>query len=276
MKQMKVKFCSKKLRSNFAKVVAYVSSIVSFVLAFFDLSQHIRYIILIGVLIVLAILFLMIWYRANHEKEKILEFKETTVTIKFGDIFTEPGQKVIAFNEYFDTQVDNKIIASSSLNGIFITKYSVDATEIDNVIKSDEKLRNNVISQNVQRPNGGKNIRYKLGSICPYKNEFLLLAFSHFDDDNRAYLSVEDYISCLMHMWNELDICYAGRPIVIPLLGSGITRFKNVELSPQDLLTYMIMTFKLSKVKFNNTSSLTIILNEKIRDNINLYDIREI
>lgn len=276
MKQMKVKFCSKKLWSKFAKVVATVTSIVSFVLPFIDLSQQFKFFILIGVLIVLSSSFLIFWYRANHEKEKILKINETTVTIKFGDIFTEPGLKVIAFNEYFDTQVDNKIIASSSLNGIFITKYSVDATDIDNEIKSNKKLKNNVIARNVKRPNGGKKIRYKLGSICPYKNEFFLLAFSHFDDDNRAYLSVEDYMSCLMHMWNELDICYAGRPIVIPLLGSGITRIKNVKLSPQELLSYLLITFKASKVKFNNTSSLSIILNEIIRDNINLYDIREI
>ena len=78
-----------------------------------------------------------------------------------------------------------------------------------------------------------------------------------------------------MHMWNELDAFYAGRPIVLPLLGSGITRFNNSDITPQELLKYILMTFKASKVKFNNTSSLMIILNDKIRDDINLFDIQE-
>lgn len=78
-----------------------------------------------------------------------------------------------------------------------------------------------------------------------------------------------------MHMWNELDRYYAGRPISITLLGSGITRFNNTEIHPQELLKYIIMTYKASKVKYNNTSSLTIVLSEKLREEINLYDIRE-
>ena len=43
--------------------------------------------------------------------------------VKIGDIFSESDFKVIAFNEYFDTQVDNKIIAESTLNGMYIRDY---------------------------------------------------------------------------------------------------------------------------------------------------------
>ena len=78
-----------------------------------------------------------------------------------------------------------------------------------------------------------------------------------------------------MRMWNELDKYYAGRPISVTLLGSGITRFNSNEIAPQDLLNYIVMTFKASKVKFNNTSSLSIVLDKHVRDEINLYDIQE-
>ncbi|MCC9872603.1 hypothetical protein HK153_06800, partial [Streptococcus agalactiae] len=44
----------------------------------------------------------------------------TTLIVKSGDIFEEDGLKAIAFNEYFDTTVDDKIIAKKSLNGQFI------------------------------------------------------------------------------------------------------------------------------------------------------------
>lgn len=69
------------------------------------------------------------------------------VTIKVGDIFQQPGLKVIAFNEYFDTQVDNRIIAESSLNGTFIKCHLNGAVEnLDSHIESyafdqSEKLR---------------------------------------------------------------------------------------------------------------------------------------
>lgn len=218
--------------------------------------------------------FLIMWILANKKDEKKLKINSTNIVIKYGDLFEEEGLKVIAFNEFFDTQVDDKVIATSSLNGIFITEHSDGASTIDNKIDSEIRLKQSIISENVHRKFGGKTTRYKLGCVCPYYDYFLL-SFSHFDDDNKAYISVEDYISCLMHMWNELDIYYAGRPIVLPLLGSGITRFNTSDITSQELLKYMVMTFKASKVKFNNTSSLTIILNEKIRDDINLYEIQE-
>lgn len=141
-------------------------------------------------------------------------------------------------------------------------------------INNEERLKNNVIQENVSRPYGGKTTKYKLGSICPI-DDYFLLALTHFDDENKANISVEDYISCLMHMWSEIDKYYSGKPVSLTLLGSGITRFNNAEITSQELLKYLVMTFKASKVKFNNTSSLTIVLNEKIKDEINLYDIKE-
>ena len=271
---MKVKICNKKLWANFIKVVSAVAAVLSLVLTVVDIDQKLRLIISAVILAILIIIFLVMWYIANHTDEKKLKINSSNVTIKYGDLFAENGIKVIAFNEYFDTQVDNKVIAKSSLNGIFINEHSGGANTIDDAIDNEMRLRKNIIKDNVPRPYGGKRIKYKLGSVCPY-GDFILLALSHFDDDNKAYISVEDYISCLMHMWNELDAFYAGRPIVLPLLGSGITRFNNSDITPQELLKYILITFKVSKVKFNNTSSLTIVLNDKIRDDINLFDIQE-
>ena len=70
-------------------------------------------------------------------------------------------------------------------------------------------------------------------------------------------------------------IYYAGRPISLTLLGNGITRFNNGDVTAQELLKYILLTFKASKVKFNNKSSLTIVLDEHVRDEINLYEIEE-
>ena len=58
------------------------------------------------------------------------------VAIKTGDIFQQPGLKAIAFNEYFDTLVDNKVIGDTSLNGVFIQKHlGVPTSELDRYIE---------------------------------------------------------------------------------------------------------------------------------------------
>ena len=127
------------------------------------------------------------------------------------------------------------------------------------------------MQENVQRLYGGKTTKYKLGSICPV-DDYFLLALTHFDEDNRAYLTIEDYISCLMHMWNELDVYYAQQPIYMPLLGGGITRFNGANVELQDLLKYIIITFKASRVTFK--SGLNIVLYDGDKEKINLHDIK--
>ena len=190
----------------------------------------------------------------------------------YGDIFKRDGIKVIPFNEYFDTTVDNKIISEISLNGQYINNHSKGKEYLDSIIKHDQHLEKNVIERNVHRENGGKTARYTLGTICR-DDDYFLMAFTHFDEDDCAYLSPEDYVNCLMHMWHELDVFYAGRPVNITLLGNGITRLKNEEILEQELLQNIISTFEMSKVQFGNTSSLTIVLSESVRDKINLYNI---
>lgn len=51
---------------------------------------------------------LFIYYK-NYKKVTLV-INNTIVKIFFGDIFKMPGKKIIAFNEYFDTIVDEKII----------------------------------------------------------------------------------------------------------------------------------------------------------------------
>lgn len=271
---MKVGFFSKTLWKNFIKSVSVISGALSLILSFIDMKQYIRIIIGVVFIVTIMCIYFRMLIRANKTMSKELETNGTRIKIVFGDIFTQSGIKVIAFNEFFDTCVNNKIISDTSLNGIYINEHSAGSQEIDIAIDNEERLSKNIVSSNVQRKNGGKSIRYQLGTICPV-NDYFLLALTHFDDDNRAYLSVEDYISCLMHMWNELDIYYAGRPISLTLLGNGITRFNNSDVTAQELLKYILLTFKASKVKFNNKSSLTIVLDEHVRDEINLYEIEE-
>ena len=66
----------------------------------------------------LALTYLMIWLRSNSLNSININVEGSDVAIKTGDIFQQPGLKAIAFNEYFDTLVDNKVIGDTSLNGV--------------------------------------------------------------------------------------------------------------------------------------------------------------
>lgn len=268
----KIKITNKKLWANYTKPVSISAGIISFILAFIDLNQCTRITIGFIYIIFLLIMFLRMLYKANKETFKKLRINDTDVKIVFGDIFAQNGIKVIAFNEYFDTQVDDRIISETSLNGQYILHHSNGKKYIDTVIDKEKHLEEAIVERHVIRKQGGKQIKYRLGTICPI-DDYFIMSFTHFDENDKAYLSLEDYISCLMHMWTELDYLYAGKPINITLLGSGITRFNNYLISEQELLHLIVRTFEISKIKFGNKSSLTILLDKRIEDKINLYNI---
>lgn len=95
---------------------------------------------LIGAIVIIIAFYIVSLIRANTLKKIKLNIKGSDFIIKQGDIFLQEGLKVINFNEYFDTIVDNKIIAKNSLNGKFITEKVKDLEKIDSTI--DEQLLN--------------------------------------------------------------------------------------------------------------------------------------
>lgn len=271
---MKVKITDKKLWNKFSKIVSIFTGGLSLLLSFKDFEQNVKIILAICSIVVLILIFLILWYKANKLPKKTLKINDTNFNIYYDDLFQQKGIKVIAFNEYFDTKVDDKIIAKSTLNGYYLNNYAGSVFEVDSAIEKNDYIKKYVIDTYVSRKYGGKKVRYRLGTLCA-KDDFLLLAFSRFNEENQAILTVEEYISALMHMWNEIDKYYAGKSVSLPLLGAGMTRFKNGSISEQELLEYIVMTFKASKIKLNNGASVNIILHENIKDKINLYDIKE-
>lgn len=94
-----------------------------------------------------------------------------------------------------------------------------------------------------------------------------------FDNDNRAKISQKEFLEFLLEFWENIDIKYNNRKIIVPLLGSGITRFEK-NIKPQELLSQIIWIFKLSQISLK--SGLKIIIHENMKEQINLYEIKEI
>lgn len=267
--KLKVKFFDKNLIKKYINMLSIINLFFTSVLIFWDIPQEYKLISFIVFIAINVSIYIFLFVRANKIINVKLDIDGSIVEIKEGNIFKEEDLKVINFNEYFDTKVDNKIIAENTLNGQFIKKYVENIEELDNLI--DQKLEK--LDYNTNRKDGKKK-RYALGEIVEYK-DFLITSLSKFDDQNRANLTLKEYIGFLMNFWNSLDVIYTNRNVSITIFGSGITRFKEITyISDQELLEIIIWSFKISKVKFKYPTKISIIIPKEKINKINLYKIK--
>lgn len=276
---MKVNFLNKNVRNIYWKIFSAIAGILSVIFLFDILPQEYKvYLPYFGYLtfVVLIVTYLFIWLKANKLTNISIDVDGSTVNIKCGDLFLEGGLKVIAFNEYFDTIVDNKIISKTSLNGVFINEYFQDnVADLDEIIRQ-KSNDDDIISKGVLRQNGGNNIKYRLSTSIVY-NDFVLTAFTKFDEQNRAVLTMPEYIEFLINFWDKINGIYAQRVVSVPIFGSGITRIKeHKNIRDEELLKIMLWTFKLSEMKFKYPAKLTIVIHEAKINQINLFDLKSI
>lgn len=272
----KVKFFDRRVFDNFLKVTSAISTILSLIVLFVDIPPKCK--TLYGWIFVafLILIYLAIWIWSNRLNNIDINIEGSVVTIKVGDIFLEPGLKAIAFNEYFDTQVDNKIIAEGSLNGIFIKRHlDISASELDQHIDNYSFDSSEIAESNTDRK-AGKKIRYKIGTVCVYK-DFLLTAFAKFDSENKAVLTMPEYLEFLINFWDKVNNIYAQQSVTTTIFGSGITRIKgHKNISDEDLLKIMLWTFRISEMRFKHPAKLTVVIHEEKIDKINLLDIKSV
>lgn len=221
-----------------------------------------RLLVLVALFIFLAVLAAVVAY-CRSKRGVRLAINGMDVDVAVGDLFAADGVKVIPFDEYFDTQVDDKVISRNSLNGIFVERYAD-----RNVLKRTVEEQQPSFLRPFEAGDG--RICYPLGTVKDY-DEFALLAFTHMDEMNCAYLRRGQYEECLLNMWDELDRMYAGRRVVLPLLGSGITRFEGGKPSEDDLLRCMLCTLRASKRHFKE--GVVVVLTEKTAARMRLYEV---
>lgn len=223
--------------------------------------------ILIGIFVILDIIIICIMNSLKHKPYKTT-INGKTVEIKTGDLFSESGWKVIPFNERYDTQVDDVVIAHNTLNGKMIDNHVSDIHDL-----------NNTISNAVNEPSeleptsiNGKLI-YPLGRLIPYK-DFLLLSFSHFDNQNQAFIGLGEYEQMLIRMWSEMRRVYAAKPIAIPLIGTGITTIKGVKKKDYtEILKCILCTLRGSG--FQPDQGIRIVLTKEAMKQVNMSMIKE-
>lgn len=281
---MKVGFFDKRVRRKSLGYISAVFTFFSFVLTFTDFSALWRY-VLLGLAIFLSLcIYFVVWCKANRYSKKNITINGNNIILNKSNIFDSKYNgdiKIIPCNEFFDT---GDMINEKSINGQYLKKMLNDKvySNIGGIDRAISESLANIKKGHVEveRLSGGKKERYDLGTICFLRDGYCLLAFTKFDENNRAILSHKDYISSLLNMWENLDITYNGKNIVIPLLGGGITRFldsnNGTTMSNQELLKYLLYSLKLSGKTFKSNITIIVAHNNEELEKVNLFEIGEI
>lgn len=271
----KVAFFDTNLLKKFYGHLSIFLTIFSIVILFIDdtpLKERLIYPLFL--ILILISWYGYLWWDASRLKKINVNVESTTISIVTGDLFKQDGLKAIPFNEYFDTQVDDEVISKASLNGIFIKDILLGEVEqLDSHILSYEFREENILEKNTTRI-AGKNQKYQIGTVCLYE-DYLLTAFSKFNDKNQAYLTMPEYLEFLIKFWDEINVVYAQRSVSVPIFGSGITRIKeHKNITDEELLKIMLWTFRISETRFKYPAKLNIVIHEDKIDKINLFEIK--
>ncbi|KRL48031.1 hypothetical protein FD48_GL001299 [Lactiplantibacillus paraplantarum DSM 10667] len=280
MESMDVGFFNKELWRSVSTSGGWLFGVIGALLSFCDFKEMIRSWMLVGFIIFMIIFYLYKLISANLIRKIGLKVGNSEIVIKQGDIFSDKYYnnkkfiKVFAFNEYFDTKVDDEIISHSSLNGQFIDNKVDSVSQLDASIDGDSRLEHRHKLQINSDRHTGKKTKYELGSIHKFSEDVFLTALTHFDEKNRAYLSIQDYVKFLINFWDEIDEFYAGRTVVITLFGSGITRLDHDRYESTEILDTILWTFKLRRIKFKKPTKLVILLDKETNKEINYFQLR--
>lgn len=152
---MKVKIHNPILWDKYLKSATLLISVLSLILLFVNSPEYRLYTLIIFVIILIS-LFLIMWVVANGKKHLKMNIMGSDVEICQGDIFKcDDEQKVIAFNEFFDTDVDDYLVMKRSVNGRYISKYFDNNIDIlDKIIENYPNSSTRITEQNVVRISG--------------------------------------------------------------------------------------------------------------------------
>lgn len=223
-----------------------------------------------GYLTVLFLVAVCYAFYANRSKSRIdLKLSEKVkATVYFGDLFKSEEIIVIPVNEYFDTIVDDRIVSSKTLHGIFIRNiFGGDEADLQKQITK-ALVKYEPLEVNLERTSGNKK-RYPLGTVCQVtkgNKTFYLVALTRFNEKHRAEVKNSEYQKVLCDLFSFIEQNSQGRKINIPLIGAG---HSGVTLSKQKLLEFLLFSISL-KDDLTLISGVNVVLHESIKREIDL------
>lgn len=225
--------------------ISAIVTLISYVLQLDNPSALVIVTYFVGVLVLSLVISLKLTKRKESLSLSLSNSLE--IEVKSGDLFDyadKTNYVIIPVNEYFDTKVNTKIVSPSTLHGQFINKYyKCNSPQLHEEIE-DYLKKNKVDPLEVKsRPNeGGHKKRYPLGTCVPIKIgqvTFVLVALTHFDNDDHAYVELSEFGRCISSVCRFIEKNAGNSPAYMPLMGMGLSRLNQ---TGQFILKYTLDT----------------------------------
>lgn len=209
------------------------------------------------------------------------------VYVQYGDLFSsgeilQPAEKrivVIAVNRCFDTIVDNDLISEKTLHGIAMKRLYDNQTytqdSLNEVIQEQLKFQNTLVAERVCKnaKRKGNLSRYPVGTVAEVDNPndnilYFFLALSTFDENLKASTNDEEYVIALLRLLQYIDVRSQGMPVVLPLIGGGLSR---TNIKEGDILNEMIQFMKIKKDLLHG--DVHIVIRNNLKESISIYNL---
>ena len=191
---------------------------------------------------------------------------KNSVYVKYGDLYSpdivEKGYNgkqaiVVSVNRCFDTIVDDHLVSHNTQHGQVFQKlydsqkFTPDSLNrtISDILRRDTAYE--VLTVEI-KPEGNRK-RYNVGTTVNLQIDdnlsYYLLGLSYFDEHLNAQTSKADFALAVQKLIEFCNQNAQGYPVILPLLGSGLSR-TNIGLN--DILHYLVDAFAINKDIINN------------------------
>lgn len=221
-------------------------------------------------LLVLSSISAIIVARPKLKLQRYFPTPDTQVTIRVGDIFGEPADVVIGFNDVFDTEV-GQIISAKSLQGRLLSEiYAGDQSALD------RDITNTLVGLTGDEDDTktvGKNIRYPLGTVAiltKNNRKYFCSAYGKLESDLTTSSSVETLWHSLNQLWESIRLRGECEAIAVPVIGTALAR---VGESHSAIIKLILLSFVMASRRRIITKDFRLIIHPSNVGKVNLKEL---
>lgn len=214
------------------------------------------------------------WRSPSISIRQTLSSPNSTIEIKIGDLFDQPGHLVIGANDVFDTEL-GEVIKESSVQGQFLKRiYNKNTERLDTEINQVlERYESNKTREN--NKTRGKIWRYPIGTTITLGNEekrYFLVAYGYMNNDLKVSSNIDYIWNSLSNLWEEVRHRGHGENIAIPVVGTDLAR---TNLPRMALIKLIVISFVAASKNEFISRKLTIVIYHKDLENIDFYELED-
>ncbi|MBL0702234.1 MAG: hypothetical protein JJV91_02000 [Desulfosarcina sp.] len=224
--------------------------------------------------ILVCISFLIGLYRIYQPRKISIKINtsDTILNIYYGDVFKADGYTAISVNEFFDSELGDPV-SENSLHGMVIKRFFGGHPEAFESAVERDLINCDYVTIDRERGNEKK---YPIGTtakILANEHKFLLFALSHTDIISyKASADLSTMVLSLEGLFEKARNSTGGEPLVLPLIGSGIS---GVGLPATQLVQLIVLAIIDETKKRQICKQIDLVLHESRFDEIDLEAIKE-